>query len=452
MIYERNFELKIDEWYKSNSNNTSLIVTGARQVGKTEGIKNWAKVRNYRMLEIDLSKSSKWIDDIVKVDSYETLVSLLCNIKGFKEDDIDVIFLDEIQVHPDILYLCRFFRNQRIKLICSGSLLGTKLSSSSFRTDVGSKTYLRVFPLSFEEFLKWTGNEKYLSMIDKSFNNLEQIHSGFHQELNNLLYQFLIIGGMPNVVANYIEDGQVLTERVNNLKEGIYKDYLNDNQESFYGYDENKKNTIKTIDLIFSKIDQFLIQPENKRFVIDSINKNFRYKNIEVPLHIIKNANIAIPSNKIQFPCYPLEHHKVDEQFKLYYSDVGILTYKLKINNDMLQSYKAENTNSNIWGGIIENYIAQELQSDNLYYWKDRVNGRDYQIDFLFESKKDGSIIPCEVKSKSGTHKNSKSLQEYVNKFNPKEIICLGLNNFSKNENKIYIPLYAAYKLKEIIN
>ncbi len=451
-IYGRDFEDKIENWFQTNSENTSLIVTGARQVGKTEGIKNWARNRNHRMLYLDLSKADKWLDDIVKIDSYDNLIALVCSINGVNEQDVDVIFLDEIQVHTDILYLCRFFREQRIKLICSGSLLGTKLAKPSHRTDVGSKVYLRVYPLSFCEFLKWTGNDKYLPMIDQSFETHQQIPSGFHQELMQLFYQFLLVGGMPNVVARYIKEGCVFTSAVNDLKEGIYNDYLNDNQESFYNYDENKQSTIKTIDIIFRKIDHFLIQPNNKRFIIDEINKNFRYKNIEVPFNIIKNVNIAIASNKVDVPSFPLEHHKVDEQFKLYYSDIGILSYKLKLGIEALQSYKEDNTNPDTWGGLIENYVAQELQSEYLFYWKERLNGRDYQVDFLFEMKKDGSIVPCEVKSHPKAHSKATSLEKYIDKYNPKQIICIGPNNFTKHDNKIFIPLYAVYKLKDIIN
>ena len=450
-VYNRDFEAKIEDWYLTNSINTSLVVTGARQVGKTEGIKNWALNYNHKMLYLDLSRADQWIEDIIKADSYQSLVKLLCSIKGVNEKDIDVIFIDEIQSHSDGLSLCRLFRNQKIKFVCSGSLLGTKLSKPSHKTDVGSKIYLRVFPLSFLEFLKWTDNQKYIPMIDEAFANTKQIHKGFHQELMQLFYQFLLVGGMPNVVARYISEGKIFTSQVNDLKEGIYLDYLNDNQESFYSYDENKEATIKTIDIIFKKIDHFLIQPNNKRFIIDEVNKNFRYKNIAVPLEIIKNTNIALCSNKVNVATFPLEHHKIEEHFILYFNDVGIFTYRLKLNNEDLQLFKEKHLNSDIWGGIIENYVAQELQTESLFYWKERLNGRDYQVDFLFESKHGHGIVPCEVKSHVKAHSKATSLKKYTDKYHPTEIICIGPNNFSVHENKRFIPLYAVYKLKEII-
>ncbi len=451
--YKRDFEDSIESWYTGGLNNNALVVTGARQVGKTTGILNWASRTNRKLTKLDFSKNKNLIDPICNASSYEEVIEIVCNAYAIKEKDIDVLFLDEIQLHPDSLYLCRLFKGQRIKLICSGSLLGTKLSKHATRTDVGSKIYLRVFPLSFKEFLKWLDKENLLSLIDKAYETKEQILPYFHKELMDLFYLFLIIGGMPEVVSTYLRQGKVISKELYTIKDGIYEGYMNDNKESFYAFDKNKVQTIKTIDLMFNKIDTFIIQPENKRFIISDINKSFRYSNIEIPLSILLNSNIAIGSYAIEVPKFPLHHHMLETQFKLYYSDVGLLTHKLNLDYNSLNSFLQNNTSPDLWGGVVENFVAQELQSSKLCFWKtylDKTNR--YEVDFLLEDNSDCSIIPCEVKSHTKKHSVSTSLNKYIETYNPKKVICIGPNNFAVNGNKHYVPLYAVYKIKEEYN
>ncbi len=450
-IYIRDFERDIEKWFTSNQEGNALVVTGARQVGKTTGILNWAQRTNRRMVYIDFSRDKRVMEDIVTGSSYESIVRYIASTNGIKQDDIDVIFLDEIQLHPDSLYLCRLFKNQKIKLICSGSLLGTKLSLASSRTDVGSKSYLRVYPLGFNEFIKWIGKEDYLEFINESFETKKQIPSAIHKELLDWFYQFLIVGGMPEVVRRFVNQNMVIDSEIEKIKANIYNDYLSDNQKSFYSYDENRKETIKTIDIIYNLIDRFIIQPDNKKFIISDVNKNFRFANIEVPLEILKNSNIVIASNCIETPQYPLEHMKLDSQFKLYYSDVGLLTHKLKLTYKAIMKFASGvNDNSGVWGGIIENFVAQELRTNDLYFWKGETkSNRRYQIDFLFQDADEAEIYPCEVKSKTGSHKDDPSLPIYIEKYEPKQIICIGPNNFAQHKNRFYLPLYATYKLKD---
>ncbi len=449
-IYKRDFEDEIERWYTGVRNDCALIVTGARQVGKTTGIINWAQRMGRKLTVFDFSKHPQYIEPICNASSSEQVLQIVSEALSKKQTDIDVLFLDEIQMHPDSLFLSRIFKNQKVKLICSGSLLGTKLSINAKRTDVGSKAYLQVYPLNFKEFLTWIGNEMKLELIDDAYNNMTQLSSQLHNELMQLFYKFLIIGGMPKVVATYINEGMAITQNVYDRKHEIYQCYVNDNQASFYGYDKYRQETIKTIDLIFNKIDTFVIQPESRRFIISEINKNFRYSNIEVPLHILKNSNIALCANEVEIPQFPLSHHISETQFKLYYSDVGLLTSKLRLDYTKLISFLEENTNPSIWGGVVENYVAQELQSNQLYYWKGYLKSKNrYEIDFLLQSSKDGSIIPCEVKSHVKRHKHATSLNAYINEYKPKFVLCIGPNNFAIKDNKYYIPLYAIYKLKQ---
>ena len=450
IIYKRDFEDEIERWYTGVRNDCSLIVTGARQVGKTTGIINWANRTGRKIAVFDFSKYPQYVDSICNASSAEEILRIVSEALSKKITNIDVLFLDEIQRHPDSLFLPRLFKDQKIKLICSGSLLGTRLLQHATRTDVGSKAYLQVFPLNFKEFLEWTNNEMKLKLIDDAYKTMTQLSAQLHQELMQLFYKFLIIGGMPNVVTTYINEGMAITQNVYDRKNEIYQCYLNDNQQSFYGYDKNRQEIIKTIDMIFDKMDLFIIQPGSKKFIISEINKNFRYSNVEVPLHILKHSNIALCSNEVEIPQFPLSHHLNESQFKLYYSDVGLLTSKLRLDYNKLVSFQNENTNSAIWGGVVENYVAQELQTIQLYYWKGYLRSKNkYEVDFLLQSSKDGAIIPCEVKSHPKQHKQATSLNAYINEYKPKFVLCVGPNNFGIRDNKHFIPLYAVYKLKQ---
>ena len=429
MIYNRKFENEINKWYKENSDN-SLIIYGARQVGKTTSTLNWISQNNLEYIYINFMNQLNIIDQIIKCTSYEEIVSLLCLLNKKDKNKLDIIFLDEIQVNEDLIYLTRLFKNKKIKLICSGSLLGIKLSKKSIKTDVGSKQYLQVYPLDFEEFLIWTNNEQYLEEIKNKFDSFQQIHPLIHEKILDIYYKYLIVGGMPEVVSEYIKNNYEITNSIYNKKQSILNDYINDNNNSLYCEDSFRITTIKTMNMIYDKIDQFLIQPNNKRFIIDSINKSFRYKNITVSLDVLKSSNILYICNNVDAIKFPLNHHIKETFFKLYYSDIGLLTQKLNLNESMLYEWKTNN-NSDIWGGVIENSVICNLHQEKYFYFSTSSNNNTKEIDLLLEDKNNGEIIPMEIKSKLGNFSKAESIKKYIKEYDPSKIYLISPNNFN---------------------
>ncbi len=448
-IKKRLFEDEITNWYQSTSGD-ALVVTGARQVGKTTGVLNWAKNNNIRIVYYDMMQHQELIHPLATASSYEKVIDVIAIDSNLPKDQIDVIFIDEAQVDKNILYLARLFKHKPIKLILSGSLLTTKLSLSVKRTDVGSKQYLRVFPLDFKEFLIWTGNDRYLSLIDEAFEKKEQILANFHQKLIELYQQYLLVGGMPEVVSMYVTNGNKILDNVYKKKQNIIQEYIKDNKDGFNMDEGFNKATSETLNIIYNNISTFVILPKSKKFCFDEARKGFKYKNFAAPLNIIKNCNIVLFAYNIEGTTFPLSIHKLESSFKLYYSDVGLLTSKLQLTEKSLQNWCQENTSSDVWGGVFENAIACDLQKEELYFKKWSQDGNGREIDFVVQWEND-EVYPVEVKSKPKNARKAKSLKEYNESFQPKKNIVIGPNNFHWDDKKIMIPLYAAYKLRSYI-
>ncbi len=453
--YYRLFEEDITKWYKDLVPE-ALIVEGARQVGKTTGVKNWAQRNNIKMLYIDLIDQKKLVKDLCEANSYQDAITKISIRMNANAEEYEVIFLDEIQVHHDLLYLARLFKGQKIRLICSGSLLGLRLAKEVNRTDIGSKQYLRVYPLDFHEFLIWMQADVLLKEIDHAFENNQQLIKSAHEELLKIFYQYIIIGGMPRVVKTFIEANQTIIPDIYRLKESILKEYIDDNHNSQYTGTNLRKEVIANMDSIYMNTPMFLEQ-KNKRFKIDSLGKNMRYSNIEKPLVCLLSSNILIPSYLTDSPTYPLNMHKHETLFKLYYSDIGLLTSALKIDYEIVEAWADGATKiSDIMGGVIENFVAIELHRQELYYYKTEITPKGqkysitYELDFLFNWK-DGSIVPCEVKSRTKSGSKADSYNWYNDKYKPSTSLFIGPNNLHINHNEIKIPLYAIFKIREWI-
>ncbi len=453
--YFRLFENNIDKWYKTQVPE-ALIVEGARQVGKTRGILNWSERNNVKLLHIDLLQNKRLVKELCETSSYEEALNTITLYTKKTASSYDVIFLDEIQVHYDLLYLARIFKGQKVRLICSGSLLGLRLAKEVNRTDVGSKQYLRVYPLDFNEFLMWRGEDILLKEIDYAFENKTQINKIAHQQLEKIFLEYLIVGGMPKVASTYVESNNTITEDVYEIKKSILSEYIEDNHNSEYMGTDLRKEVIDNMDSIYIQA-KFFLEQKNKRFKIDSLGKNMRYNNIEKPLRCLFNSNILIPSYQVDAPNFPLSLHKQETLFKLYYSDIGLLTSLLNIEYNLVDDWsKGAKVLSALMGGVIENCVAIQLQKQELYYYKTLVKESNnktesrYEIDFLFNWK-DGSIAPCEVKSRVKQSSNAKSFIWFNEKYKPTTSIYIVPNNLHFDGDNIKVPLYAVYKIRNWI-
>ena len=424
----RKAKAQLVKWKKSKK---AMLVTGARQVGKTYIIREFLKEEygengyvEFNLFENKLARET--FESSSSSEDFIFRISALSDkplIKGKT-----VIFLDEVQECSDIITAIKFLvEDGSFKYILSGSLLGTELKDIK-SVPVGYMEQLQMYPLDFEEFLIANGlDEKVISVIKKCFNDLTPVDSIVHQKLIDSFHLYLIVGGMPAVVKRYLE--------TNNLKDVIEEQ---NNINSFYRqdiskYDRENKLYIKEIfDLIPSELNN-----QNKRFIMKNLNENMKFNRYENSFLWLKDAGVALPTYCADEPKTPLMLSKSKNLFKLFHCDVGLLASMYMDNNLQI---KILNKDKDInFGAIYENAVAQELVSKgfDLYYYKNNKLG---EIDFLVENK--GEVIPIEVKS-GKTYKRHNALDNLLESdYGISKAYILCNKNVEKNGKKIYLPIY----------
>ena len=291
-----------------------------------------------------------------------------------------------------------------------------------------------LYPMNFEEFLMATGNELLRDKIKECYENMSPMPEFAHENAIRLYKQYLCVGGMPEAVKNFIENESDILRFDSHIISDIKDMYIADMQK----YVKNSLETV-TIEKIYKNIPRQLAK-ENKSFKYNFVEENGRKRKYESSIDwLIASKMILINYNTKRIKI-PLKVYIDENNFKLYLSDVGILTNmsEIKFSDIMLDNnliYK---------GAITENYVAQELISkeQSLYYWTSK---RSAEIDFILYSEEDG-IIPIEVKS--GNNVRSVSLNMYINEYKPKYAIRFSTRNFGFENNIKSIPLYAVFCVK----
>jgi len=420
------------EW-KNKKSYKPLLVLGARQVGKTYIIREFCKNEFDNYVELNLkyekdvvNKFESNINSDVKFDYLKRFVGL-----DFESEN-NILFVDEIQESEDFLSELKYINevHPNARIICAGSLLGLAIKRCDKSFPVGKVSFLNMYPMNFEEFLIATNNEFLKDEILNSYKNDLELSESLHNEAIEIYKQFLYLGGMPEVISNFVDSNCDLTKFDLSIKTEILKSYRGDMTK----YIRNASEKMK-IERLFESIPSQL-KEQNPRFFVGRIDSNARIREYESAMEWLKDANIALMSYVVKNPQIPLEGMKSFDDFKIFLFDVGILcemlgvTYSNITKND-LEIYK---------GSLVENYVAQELtfMGKKLYYWLSDYTG---EIDFLLQD--DDSIIPVEVKA--GTSNKSKSLGVYMNKYNPKYGIRVSLNNFEFSNNIKNIPLYSLW-------
>lgn len=427
---------KLLSWKNTKEDNKPLMLLGARQVGKTYIIENFCQKEFSNFKEINLLRDLRVLNlyKDTTLDSNEKY-NFLKTIIEFDLDKPDsVLFIDEIQESPELIaelkYFCEVHNN--VKIICAGSLLGVKLKRANFSFPVGKVKMLMMHPMDFEEFLIALDKPMLLNTIRECYKN----NRAMNEELHNLalLYYryYLITGGMPESVRNFIKNDCDIIKYDSTIKENIIDAYLKDMKK----YVINLNETLK-IEKVYDSIPK-QISNESKKFQFSKIEKNAKTRDYELSLDWLDASNLILTSYRVSMPDKPLAAFRIDDSFKLFINDVGLLNHMLKIRyadilNDDLSLFK---------GAFVENYVASQFVSNeiDLYYW---ISDGIAEIDFLIYNE-DG-IIPVEVKAANNTQ--SKSLKTYMDKFNPKYAIRISNKNFGYNEEKRIksIPLYAVF-------
>lgn len=420
--------------WKNNINRKPLVLQGARQVGKTYLVREFGK-REYKNLhylnfEQD-AKLSSLFDSSLTPESIINNISLYFGVKIIAEGAL--IFFDEVQIAPRVITSLKYFQEQapEYHIIAAGSLLGVSMGKAS-GFPVGKVNFMTLFPMSFKEYLIDIGEDLFL----ESLNSLEKpapFPDIIHNKMLSHLKMYLFLGGMPEVIKEYGQNRDIQSVR------SIQTDILNAYERDFSKYTD-KNQAIKTSEFWNSIPGQ--LARENKKFKYQDIKKTARSNMYEQTIEWLRKSGLVHLAYNVETPKIPLSGYADFSKFKVYMHDVGLLAAKLNISSDQIVMPDALFREFN--GAFIENFIAQELASsgkNQLYYWTSRS---DAEVDFLLESNQ--KIFPLEVKS--GTSRNTKSLQSYASKYSPDKVFRTSPRNLIQSDNFINLPLYAVNLLE----
>ena len=422
--------------WKNTESKIPLMVVGARQIGKTYIIDEFCKKEFKKYIYINLLETP----EIVSIFSRDiNVMEKFKRMEIFLDTKIDientVIFFDEVQESEDIISSLKFFceSEEKFKIICAGSLLGVKINRFKKSFPVGKVRILNMASMDFEEFLMANENFMLIDEIYNSYNKMIPIDNVLHNKLIELYKMYLCVGGMPEAVKDIINKKMNILEFNKNIASDIIISYLNDMNK----YVVSNAESIK-IEAIYKSIPTQLSNPSNK-FQYSKLNKNARSRDYIEPLNWLISSSMIYKSNLIKNIQIPLKGFIDENCFKLYLSDVGLLTSLLGVKyNDIILD------NLEIYKGIItENYVATQFVSNknDLYYWS---SSNKAEIDFLLYN--DDGIIPVEVKANKNI--KSKSLNIYIEKFKPKYSIRISNKNFGFENGIKSVPLYAIFCIK----
>lgn len=412
-----------------------LMLIGARQTGKTYIISEFCNQNFENYLYINLEKEEN-IQKIFQetIDPKEIIeqIKIIKNIRFNIENTI--IFLDEIQVSEEAISSLKYFceSNLPYKIICAGSLLGVKINRFKKSFPVGKVNIKYLYPMDFEEFLIALDEVELINMIKKHYLSMEAMPSIIHEKACELYKKYLIIGGMPEVIKNFIDNGKNLSELNLELQEQIITSYLAD-MNKYTNNTESIKNA-----KIYNAIPKELAR-ENNTFKYSIVDESARSERYESSLDWLLAANMVLKCNLTNRNESPLKAFIDETKFKIYLSDTGLLRALANIDYREILS----DNHSMFKGALTENYVICNLYPNfkELYYY----TFQQFEIDFLI--KINGDIIPIELKAKTNT--KSRSLNEYITKYHPKYAIRLSLKNFGFENNIKSIPLYAIFCIEK---
>ncbi len=418
--------------WKSKVNRLPLILYGARQVGKTYILKEFAQkyYSDYVYINFEQMSFAKEIFEKELLPD-KIIFQLEMYLKTSIVSEQTLIILDEIQVCERALTSLKYFAEQAddYHIVAAGSLLGVAINREKYSFPVGKVEMLNLFPLDFEEFL-WELNGKSLSEnIRKNVLTGEPLPTFMHEEALDLYKTYLVTGGMPAAVLDYSKNRNF--ENVRQIQENIINSYISD-MAKYASASETAK-----IRIAYDSLPTQLAK-ENKKFQFKLLKKGASVSNFGVALDWLELAKIIIKCKKVEQIKKPLEGYIDLSSFKLYMGDIGLLTYKaglipedLMTNSNEINEYR---------GGLTENYVAQALLTNKyaLYYWES--DGKA-EIDFVI--LKDNKIIPVEVKSNDNVR--SRSLSVFCQRFEPEYSIRISTKNIGIENNIRSIPLYAVF-------
>lgn len=440
-MLRRKIEEVLIKW-KNTPDHKPLIIKGCRQCGKTFSVNAFAKEHYTHVVYLNFFEhpdyklafeGSKQIDSIVM-----NLTALLPNSRFVSEQTC--IILDEIQECSAARTALKFFKiDGRYDVIATGSLLGVhgyKGNETDYNSiPVGYEQHIEMFPLDFEEFLWANGiNQEIIELLTKSLQERTPIPPAIHQRMRQLILEYTIVGGMPEVVNRFITTHNMsdVLEEQRSIITGYKEDMVK------YATNEDKVRLRAAFDSIPRQLSK-----ENKKFQFSVIKKGARAKEYITGIQWLEDAGIIIRCRNLSITELPLEGNAIEDSFKVYMRDTGLFVSMLEEGTqfDILQGrlygYK---------GAIFENLIADIFtkMGRKLYYYR-----KDSGLEIDFVIRYHGECVLVEVKASTGNTKSTKTILQHPDKYHVHQAIKLGDYNIGEKDGVLTLPLYMAFLLKK---
>ena len=440
-MLQRKIERTLIKW-KNTPNHKPLIIKGCRQCGKTFSVNAFAKEYYTHVVYLNFFEhpdyklafeGSKQIDSIVM-----NLTALLPNSRFVSGQTC--IILDEIQECSAARTALKFFKiDGRYDVIATGSLLGVcgyKGDETDYNSiPVGYEQHIEMFPLDFEEFLWANGiNQEIIELLTKSLQERTPIPAAIHQRMRQLILEYTIVGGMPEVVNRFIATHNMsdVLEEQHSIITGYKEDMVK------YAANEDKVRLRAAFDSIPRQLSK-----ENKKFQFSVIKKGARAKEYITGIQWLEDAGIIIRCRNLSITELPLEGNAIEDSFKVYMRDTGLFVSMLEEGTqfDILQGrlygYK---------GAIFENLIADIFtkMGRKLYYYR-----KDSGLEIDFVIRYHSECVLVEVKASTGNTKSTKTILQHPDKYHVYQAIKLGDYNIGEKDGILTLPVYMAFLLRE---
>ena len=418
--------------WKNSEDRNPLIVNGARQIGKTYIINEFGNTEFSNLVYINL-ETNPAIRAIFEGNIEPSY--LIQSLESHTDQHIiageTLLFLDEIQACERALTSLKYFCEQapQYHVIAAGSLLGVAINREKYSFPVGKVDERNMYPFDFEEFLWALGREKLAEIIREHYMKFEPLPEALHQLALEMYNYYCIVGGMPEVIADYLKNNSFLT--IKNPQAKILNEYIADMAKY-----ADSATSVK-IKACYESIPAQLAK-ENHKFQYKVVQKGGTATIFGVAIDWLQQAGIVLKCQKIEHGYIPIKAYQYFPDFKLYMSDVGMLVMLSGFPPQMILN--SVETNNTFMGAIAENYVAQifTAKSIPLHYWK---NEETAEIDFVFQD--DIDVIPVEVKK--GLRTRSGSMALFTKKYNSPYAIRISKKNFGFENRIKSIPLYAVF-------
>lgn len=414
------------EW-KDKKNRKPLIIKGARQVGKTWLMKQFAKEAFPKHVYINF-EDNELLKNIFEKDFDINRIVLALQLEtGVVIDENTLILFDELQESPRGITALKYFYEKapQYPIIAAGSLLGIAMHhNDSF--PVGKVDFLQLYPLSFQEFLSALGQQQLAGLVASSD---WEMMKAFHSKIENYLRQYFFIGGMPEVVMSFVENQNFETARA--LQQNIIETYESDFSK------HAPLNEVPRLRMVWRSIPGQLAK-ENRKFIYGSIKEGARAKDFELSIEWLQDAGLVYKVNRTKKGQLPLSAYEDFAAFKLFALDIGLLGAMSRLSaktlldgNSLYTDYK---------GALTEQYVLQQLKyvkNLDIYYWS--ADNSQGEIDFLVQ--KDDKITPIEVKAEENLQ--AKSLHAFVDKNEGLKGVRFSMSDYREQNWMTNYPLFA---------